>query len=49
MLLRRRASRARAPLKKFRKDASFDSIFLIYKIFRENDKKTFCFSDFFIK
>ena len=34
--------------KTFRKDAPYDSIFLIYKIFSENDKKTFCFRDFFL-
>ena len=30
----------------FRKDAPYDSIFFIHNIFRENDKKTFCSSDF---
>ena len=33
-------------IKVFRNDAPYDSFFLIYKIFGENDKKTFCFSDF---
>ena len=34
-------------IKMFRKDAPYDSIFLIYKIFRENVKTSFCFSYFF--
>ena len=32
----------------FGKDAPYGSIILIYKTFRENDKKIFYFSDFFV-
>ena len=33
----------------FRKDAPYASIILTYKTFRDDDKKTFCFREFFIK
>ena len=36
-------------LEMFRKDAPYASIILTYKTFRDNDKKTFCFREFFIK
>ena len=36
-------------IKMFRKDAPYDSISLIYKMFRENDKKNFGLTIFFIK
>ena len=35
-------------IKMFGKEAPYGSIILIYKTFRENDKKIFYFSDFFV-
>ena len=44
-----RATLKRPLIKMFRNDAPYGSIISVYRKIRENNKRTFCFSDLFIK